>query len=507
LKTANRIRLICLLMGFGVPVLCAKDFATYRVGSVVGADIVTPVALDVIDPTATAALKSTEALKTPAIFRSYAGVTNTLASQFQIAFDETRSNFISAIQDSFHQTVLDHAAVTSPDFGYLVTAFNITNKKFPIPNFLAMDWAYGKTGEAEKIKLLNALLQAMQNSIRPDDSPDGLNLGETLRLVPVKNPDEKLTLGDTDKRGQIISTENLITLSQARMELRRAFADYDELPLARGLSEWLQPNCLPDPALTQTARDFSVHQLVVAEHYAAGQIIAAQDSVIDAKTKAALDALSEKSNTENFTAASNNQPIAGAPVVESSKPSAPLVSVKPAQNNDAVKIPTQTVGAPEKIISHNNAASQRWLFVIGIFMTAGILILLGRFILRRRTTSISVLVKDLPPQNSIALQTQLAPQLARIVRETLVQELALQRRDLLFAQQAAAAEVSRLVRKMDGLQLAMQERLQTYESQIQKLELELAARTEENRELIRLKIEMIREQLAVETAGERMEFN
>jgi hypothetical protein len=506
LKTANRIRLICLLLGFGVPVLCAKDFATYRVGSVGGADIVTPVALDVIDPTATAALKSTEALKTPAIFRSYTGVTNVLAGQFEIAFDEARSNFISAVEDTFHQTVLDHAAVTSPDFGYLVTAFNITNKKFPIPNFLAMDWAYGKTGEVEKMKLLNVLLQAMQNSIRPDDSPDGLNLGETLRLVPVKNPDEKLTLGDTDKRGQIVPTINLITLSQARMKLRRAFADYDELPLARGLSEWLQPNCLPDAALTQTARDFSVRQLVVAEHYAVGQIIAAQGSVIDAKTKAALDALSEKSNAGNFTAVLNSQPIAAAPVVESSKPSAPLVSVKPAQNNDAVKIPIQTVRAPEKIISHNNA-SQRWFFVVGIFMGGGILILLGRFVLRRRTTLISVLVKDLPPQNSIALQTQLAPQLARIVRETLVQELASQRRDLLFAQRAAAAEVSRLVRRMDGLQLAMQERLQTYESQIQKLELELAARTEENRELIRLKIEMIREQLAVETAGERMEFN
>ncbi len=493
-------------MGFGVPVLCAKDFATYRVGSVVRADVVTPVALDVIDPTATAALKSTEALKTPAIFRSYAGVTNALAGQFQIAFDEARSNFISAVQDTFHQNVLDHAGVTSPDFGYLVTAFNITNKKFPIPNFLAMDWAYGKTGEAEKNKLLNILLQAMQNPIRPDDLPAGLNVGETLRLVPVKNPDEKLTLDDTDKRGQIVPAVNLITLSQARAQLWHEFANFNELPLARALAAWLQPNCLPDAALTQTAREFSVRQLVVAEHYAAGQIIAAQGAVIDAKTKAALDALSEKSNAGNFTAALDSQTIPAAPVVESSKSPVPLISVKPAQNNDTAKIPTQAVSAPGKIISHNNAG-QRWLFVVGIFMIVGILVLLRRFILRARTTSVPMLIKDSPPQNSIALQTQLAPQLARIVRETLVQELALQRRELLLAQQTAAAEVSRLVRKMDGLQLAMQERLQTYESQIQKLELELAARTEENRELIRLKIEMIREQLAVETAGERMEFN
>ena len=55
--------------------------------------------------------------------------------------------------------------------------------------------------------------------------------------------------------------------------------------------------------------------------------------------------------------------------------------------------------------------------------------------------------------------------------------------------------------------MTMQERVQAYELQIQKLESELAARTEENHALLRLKIEMIRQQLEVERTRNRMDFN
>jgi hypothetical protein len=61
------------------------------------------------------------------------------------------------------------------------------------------------------------------------------------------------------------------------------------------------------------------------------------------------------------------------------------------------------------------------------------------------------------------------------------------------------------------MQMQLQERLQMYEVQIQRLEADLAARTEENQELIRMKIEMIRTQRESETEGvhaeEEMAFN
>ena len=53
----------------------------------------------------------------------------------------------------------------------------------------------------------------------------------------------------------------------------------------------------------------------------------------------------------------------------------------------------------------------------------------------------------------------------------------------------------------------MQERLRAYEARIQELEKELTALNEENRELLKLKIDMIRRQLEVERIHNRLAFN
>ena len=93
------------------------------------------------------------------------------------------------------------------------------------------------------------------------------------------------------------------------------------------------------------------------------------------------------------------------------------------------------------------------------------------------------------------------------VKETFVQELALQRRELILAQQQAAAEIVELIRRLDKLQVPMQERLKAYELEIQRLEKELAERTEENRELLKMRIEMTRQQLKIERTANRAKFN
>jgi hypothetical protein len=106
-----------------------------------------------------------------------------------------------------------------------------------------------------------------------------------------------------------------------------------------------------------------------------------------------------------------------------------------------------------------------------------------------------------------AVRTDLAPQLAQALKETLVQELAIQRKELLQAQQIAIAELSQLTRHLDELKAPMQDRLRSYEARIQELEKELSARSEENRELLKLKIEMVRHQLEIERTRNRMELN
>ena len=110
-------------------------------------------------------------------------------------------------------------------------------------------------------------------------------------------------------------------------------------------------------------------------------------------------------------------------------------------------------------------------------------------------------------QAQAAVGASLAPHLAQALKEMLVQELAVQRRELLQAQQIAAAEIAQLTHHLDELRAPIQDRLRSYEMRIQELEKELAARTEENRELLKVKIEMLRCQLEVENTRNRMEFN
>ncbi len=98
-------------------------------------------------------------------------------------------------------------------------------------------------------------------------------------------------------------------------------------------------------------------------------------------------------------------------------------------------------------------------------------------------------------QAQAATRANLAPHLAQVLKETVVQELATQRRELLKAQEEAAMEIAAMIRRFDSVQAPLQERLHSYEARIQELEKELTALNEENRELLKLKIEMIRRQL------------
>jgi hypothetical protein len=117
--------------------------------------------------------------------------------------------------------------------------------------------------------------------------------------------------------------------------------------------------------------------------------------------------------------------------------------------------------------------------------------------------------QPLPPPsvNSLlnAAQSSLAPHLVDALKDAVVQELAAQRRELLGTQQTAAAELTELARRLEAVQMPMFERLRAYEQRISELEKELGEQSKENRELLKLKIEMVRSHLASER--NRINFN
>ena len=120
--------------------------------------------------------------------------------------------------------------------------------------------------------------------------------------------------------------------------------------------------------------------------------------------------------------------------------------------------------------------------------------------------------QPLPPPavNSLlnSVQSSLAPHLVDALKDAVVQELAAQRRELLAAQSAAAAELTELARRLEAVQTPMLERLRAYEQRIGELERDLADQSKENRELLKLKIDLLREKIEAErTASRSVNFN
>jgi len=99
----------------------------------------------------------------------------------------------------------------------------------------------------------------------------------------------------------------------------------------------------------------------------------------------------------------------------------------------------------------------------------------------------------------------LLPHIARLLKDKLVSKLLSHRSHLLDTQEKAAADVAELEERLAKLHAPLQDRLRAYEQRIYELEKELAQKGEENRELIKAKIQLTKEHL--EAAKDWVEMN
>lgn len=462
--------------------LHATDLAAVHVGDTADADIITPVALDVTDDAATAALHAARARQIPAVFRSYPAATNVMTRDFLAAFTLARSNFLSGLADEFHSATVDKTTIASADFGHLVTGFGVKYKKFPVPDQLAAEWARGGDGRAIREQLLAALQQSVARRVRPDVLPEGMLVGDTIRLVPVTEAGQKLSL-DTVLQSPLAPAASLATLGNVQTQFRREFPAGQQL-FARALAAFLQPNCLPDAPFTQLARGTAISQMIVAIHFDAGDTLVHRGDLIDAKIKAALTALKEKLNSGT-----------PAPSVAVENPAPPATTPTPPPALAAV-VPSQTL--PPTTSSSKAGGRHESLIITLAGISAGALLVFWWQSGQRKPRALAAVPAGQMPLPAVAsANPNVGPEVALAV----LQELAQQRRELLRAQQSATEEIATLVRRLDDLQLPMQERLLTYETRIQTLEKELAVRTVVNRELLQVRIEMTRHQLATERAA------
>jgi len=470
---------LCLLAWSCLP-LPATDLAVGRNGGAADADVVTPMALDVVDAAATAALQSARARQIPAVFRSFPEATNVMTRDFLAAFAQARTNFLAELVDEFHSPTLDETTIAAADFGHLVTGFGVKHKNFPVPDKLAAEWARGDDGRAIREQLL-AALQSAAWRVCPDTLPDGMVVGDTIRLVPVTTADQKLS-PDTVQQSPLVSAASLTTVANAQARFRREFPAGQQL-FALALAAFLQPNCLPDAPFTELTRGTAVSQMVVVNHYDAGDTVVHRGDLMDAKTKAALAALNEKMRSSSSTA-----------VAEIPRPTPPPAAPAPAAPTPILNPPVAALKAGTR--------REAWIIALAGISSGALLLACWRVWRNKKRAPLSVPEIQSPlPVASHVFNAGLAPDVAQVLREMVVQELASQRRELLLVHQAATEEIAALVRRLDELQAPRQERQHAYEARIRTLETELAIRTAENRELLKLKIELTHRQLETELAA------
>lgn len=472
-----------LVAGFALclaPSIVAKEPGEYRLDDTLLEDIIAPVALTVVNPDATEALKLKESVRVPIIVRFDPTAVHTVERELREVFAYNRSNFLNSVEASFGQRRLNETSVVGPEFQTLIEEFNRKHKTFPLSGDLAAVWARGESGLVEQAALFARVREIMERPIRPVAWPDNLKLSYTVRMVTMTNSDEVLTLEISDERGVHRPRTELIALSDARAVFEEMFPA-DERALAKFAAIWLRPNCYADVEVTRQDRARRTESLKITDNYEAGQLIARAGQIVDVKLLAALQELHER------TAASRLQ-------------------------NQIVREQAQGAQIRER---------SQWL-ATGLVLVTLVSIATFVWLLRRRpVTLLPARIAREPKGDRLlevgpgaetwsprsAIRAGMLRQLGHLLREKLVRGLMSQRGQLLEAQNSAAAEMAELERRLNELQAPLQERLRAYENRIADLEKALTVKGEENRELIKAKIQLTRRQLEAERARNRLVLN
>ena len=467
----------------------AGELSDYRLGDRIEADITTPVALKVMDPEATAALKQREAARVPVVVRHDPGVATEMEAKLEHAFWSTRTNFLRSVDGYFKNRKLTPATVASPEFELVRATFQRFNNLFPVTTNLAAAWARGDLGRDEQTAAISRFRAIQRRPIRDEGEPEGLRLTPRVRLVNVTNWDETLTLEVIAHRGRNLSRTNLTTLDLARRELRQNFPP-EEAVVAEFVAALLQPNCWLEEKLTAAFRAQQTETLWVLTEYQPGEIVAHTGQPVNAKVFAALQAIQEKQTEARLKA----------------------------------------TAALAVIHAREARAKIKWLAGGAGVVTFALVVVSWQWWRRRREVSllpvrasIGQLAAGSPEvavwqQRAIqaerrvehaheTLRAGVMTQVSSVLKDKLVHDLIVQRQDLLQAQQAAASEMQALEKRLDEIRAPLQERLRTYEARIAELEKTLAAKDEQNRELIKARIALVRQQLEAEGAPDPMVLN
>jgi hypothetical protein len=494
-KTVFRVVSLVAVALLPVSNLSAKALGDYQLGDKLEEDVVATSKISVVDPEGTQALKEKEALRVPVVVRYYTNAADELEARFRQEFARTRENFLEAINKSFGHRTLTAEELSSLKFDSLAMLFQKQNNLFPLSTNRAALWATGDSDEGYEASLASTLRQMMAAPIRPEPLQDNFKLSANNRLIPVGRTSEIVTEEEARDTKRNFARTNFVTLAVVKKNLQ-AFFGPDEREVGKYLAALVKPNCVVDEGITQKLRDKRTEGLWSVVDFEPGQIVAQRGQVIDKKIKAAIDQLKEK-------------------VV--------VVQLQELQAKQQA-----AVGELQQLVAADKAKGARSqehvMWLVGALAGVVLILAVATWQLARRRHPVSMLPATVggdagdwqqralvAEQRTEKLQSAaragLIAHLSQWFSRMLTQRLISERRLLIETHDNAAAEMTALEARLEKVQAPLQVRLAAYEHRIVELEKELAARGEENRELLKAKIEMMRKQLEAERAKNRLEFN
>lgn len=472
----------------------------YEVGDIATNTVVTPVALVVRDPVATALLQAKEERAIRTVVRYSPTVADEVERAFRSRMALVREEFLKQLQAEYGRSKIEKGLERTPKWLELTGRFREEYKGTPKLFLYVPYWAQGRSDEHLLADWIGYLRRAMNKPLRPDRLPSG-NIGTTVRLVTVPDLETEVELDHAERYGVLTPLDNLVPLSLAAREMAAEFPEGDGY-IADFLAPFLKPNCVFDEELTRLARERRVDSLIVADNYAAGDTLVRVGQVVDAKAVAAIEELRKQMSRTSESGGAT----------------------------------------PAREDGDEDRTFMWWVIGGG---GGGALLIVCILLVRRRSTGVSVDRSMVPRRDSRAslpvrtrgaeegvtvspdrlsrlegeserewreralaaeMKAEKAKELARssvtkALKDKVVEHLSSQRNELIDNQESAADQMAELEARLERIQGPLSERLRAYERRIAELEEELAVKDEENRALIRAKIQTLRERMAREKAG------
>lgn len=463
----------------------------YQLGDVAVEDVVTPVPLLVINPEATEALKQRVAQQVPFIVRVATQNAAESEADLRESIAKGRGTFEAALQRALGRRVTE-ADVGTPVFvDALKAVTGELPKDFPVDK-LALLWVTGVSDDTFVETLLKPLREVMAQPITAARTDAPIPANQQVRLLPVKTENDMPTREQLDSSGPTISPGKVIGLWRARRLVETHFPTGQE-GMGRFAATFVRANAFPDASLTDILKARRLEGLTVNDTYDTATVIVHQGQTIDRKAFAALAVMREKS-------------LIGA---------------------------LQSKLAQERSVAGQIGVQTRWIGAgLGV-VVAALLVILWRLRSRPPSTALvaaamnhSALLRGeqpaLPSGEGDATwrgramiaeaKAERAHEAIRQgvlgwMREKIVQTLFRHRAELLSVQRKAEAEMRELEQRLEQLQAPLQERIAAYEKRIEELQKDLAAKGEENRELIGARIDVARQQLNLERERGRFGTN